>query len=279
MENKEIVIKPSSGLFEIDLQELWEYRDLIKVFISKNFKTVYKQTILGPLWLVINPILTSIIFTFVFGNFAGISTDGVPKFLFYITGSTIWALFKNATMYTSNTFVTNRHIFTKIYFPRLASPIAQVICSTINFLIQLGALAVFFIGYMLTGTPLKIGPKMLLIIPIIFQIAVLALGIGLISSCLCAKYRDFRMVISLVLDLWMYATPVIYPVSVTGGWMNALLQLNPLTPLVSNFKWAILGSGEFIGAGWILSAVITFIVITIGVVGFQRVEKNFADTV
>ncbi len=279
MENKEIVIKPSTGLFEIDLKELWEYRDLIKVFVARNFKTVYKQTILGPLWLIINPLFTSIIYTFVFGNFAGISTDGVPGFLFYITGTTIWALFKNATIYTSNTFVEHRFVFTKVYFPRLATPIAKVICSAINFLIQLVAMAVFFVGYMIAGTPLEISPKMLIIIPLVIQTTVLSLGVGLVSSCLCAKYRDFQMVINLVLELWMYATPVIYPVSATGGWMNAILQLNPMTPVVSNFKWAILGTGKFMGGSWLLSMLITFIIITVGVVFFQKIEKNFADTV
>ncbi len=279
MSNKEIVIKPAKGLFEIDLKEIWDYRDLITIMVKRNFKVVYKQTILGPVWLVINPLLTSIIFTFVFGNFAGISTDGVPKFLFYITGSTIWALFKNATIYTSNIFVQNQKVFTKIYFPRLTTPIAQVICSTTNFMIQLGALFVFFIGYMIIGTPLKFSLNMVLIIPIILQIAAFSLGVGLISSSLCAKYRDFQFVITLIVDLWMYATPVIYPVSVTSGIMNLILQINPMTPIVSNFKWAILGSGEFMGGSWVLSWVTTLIVLGIGIVAFQKIEKTFADTV
>ncbi len=279
MNDKEIIIRPSTKLFEINFKEFWEYRDLIKVLIKKNFKSVYKQTILGPAWLIINPILTSIIFTFVFGNFAGISTDGVPKFLFYITGTTVWGLFKTAVNNTSNTFVANQKVFTKIYYPRLCAPIAQIMNSTINFMIQLGALMVFFIGYMIMGTNLKFTVNMFLVPFIILETVMLALGIGLISSCLCAKYRDFQFIITLMLDLWMYVTPVVYPVSLTGGWMNFIIKLNPMTPIVSNFKWAILGSGEFMGGSWILSWITTLIVLTIGVVAFQKIEKTFADTV
>ena len=279
MDKTEIIIKSKSSIFDFKLKELWDYRDLIKILIKKNFKIVYKQTILGPAWLVINPILTSIIFTFVFGNFAGISTDGVPPFLFYISGSTIWGLFNAAITNTSNTFVQNQRVFTKIYYPRLAAPLAMVINSTINFLIQLTALYVFFIGYMITGTPLKFSFNMLLLIPLIIQTSTLAFGVGLISSALCAKYRDFTFIITLGMNLWMYITPVVYPMSLTGGWMNWILNLNPMTPVVSNFKWALLGSGNFMGASWILSIIVTLAVLFVGLVLYSMTEKNFADTV
>lgn len=279
MDNKEVVIKPNNGWFDINLKEIWDYRDLVAVMVSRNFKMVYKQTILGPIWLVINPILTSVIFTFVFGEFAGLSTDGVPPFLFYVSGTTIWSLFNTAVTNTSNTFVQNSRVFTKIYFPRLVSPISMVINSTVNFLIQLTSLFIFFIIYMLTGTPLKFTVNMLLIIPLVIQTSALALAVGLISSCMCAKYRDFTFIITLGLNLWMYVTPVVYPVSLTGGWMNFIISLNPLTPIVSNFKWALLGSGSFMGSVWVLSIVETVVMLAAGILLFNRVSKNFADTV
>ncbi|MBQ3007964.1 MAG: ABC transporter permease [Oscillospiraceae bacterium] len=279
MENKEIIIKPSSSLFSINLKEIWDYRDLLKMLIEKNLKLVYKQTILGPAWMVINPILTSIIFTFVFGSFAGISTDGVPPFLFYVAGNTIWGLFNTAVTNTSNTFVNNQAVFTKIYFPRLVTPLAMVINSAINFLIQLAALMVFFVVYMITGTGVSFHIRMLLVIPLVVQTCMLALGVGLISSCLGAKYRDFRYIITLVMNLWMYVTPVVYPMSLTGGWMNFILTLNPMTPIVSNFKWAFLGSGYFMGGSWVLSIVITVAILFLGIVWYSKVERTFADTV
>ena len=276
---KEIVWKPRSSMLEIDLKELWDYRDLVIVLINKHFKLVYKQTILGPLWLVINPILTSVIFTFVFGNFAGIPTDNVPPFLFYVAGSTIWNLFSNAVKHTSTSFVHNKHLFTKIYFPRIAAPLAMVINSLLNYFIQLAALFVFFIFYMVIGTDLKLTPQMLLVFPLAIQTIMLALGVGLISSALTAKYRDFTMVIDLVMNLWMYVTPVVYPISLTGGLMNLVLKLNPMTAIVSNFKWAFLGSGSLMIGGWIWSLFLTVVILYIGIVLFSWIDKNFADNV
>lgn len=279
MNDKEIIIRPVSNAFKVNFKEIWEYRDLLKMLIEKNFKLIYKQTILGPAWMVINPILTSIIFTFVFGSFAGISTDGVPPFLFYVTGNTIWGLFNSAVTNTSNTFVNNQGVFTKIYFPRLVTPIAMVINSAINFLIQLAALMVFFVIYLITGTDIAFHPRMLIVLPLIFQTCILALGVGLISSCLCSKYRDFRYIITLVMNLWMYITPVVYPMSLTGGWMNLILTLNPMTPIVSNFKWAFLGSGYFMSTSWAFSIFTTLMVALVGVAWYSKVEKTFADTV
>jgi len=279
MDSKEIIIRPSDNKFKIDIKELWAYRDLIVMLIEKNFKLIYKQTILGPAWMIINPVLTSIIFTFVFGNFAGISTDGVPPFLFYVAGNTIWGLFSTGVNNTNNTFVNNRALFTKIYFPRLITPIAMVINSAINFLIQLASLMIFFIGYMIAGTDVAFHPRMLLVIPLVVQTCVLSLGVGLISSCLGSKYRDFRYIILLVMNLWMYVTPVVYPMSLTGGWMNFILTLNPMTPIVSNFKWAFLGSGSFMGGSWIMSIITTLFVAWVGIAWFSKVEKTFADTV
>lgn len=276
---KEIIIRPPHGWFDFDIKELWEYRDLVKEFVVRNFKLIYKQTILGPAWLVFNPIITSVIFTFVFGQFAGISTDGVPQFLFYMSGNTLWSLFSTSITNNSNLFFVNKQVFGKIYFPRLATPLAQSISCLINFLIQFAALLVFFLFYMFTGSPLSFSAKMLIIPVILVQTSLLALGVGLIFSALTAKYRDFTFIVTLGMQLWMYVSPVVYPMSLTGGWMYKILLLNPMTPILNNFKWAFLGSGEFMLWSWLLSFVVTGVVLFAGIAVFGKVEKTFVDTV
>ena len=276
---KEIIIRPPQGWFDFDIKELWEYRDLVKEFVVRNFKLIYKQTILGPAWLVFNPIITSVIFTFVFGQFAGISTDGVPQFLFYMAGNTLWSLFSTAVTNNSNLFFANKQVFGKIYFPRLATPLAQSISCLINFMIQFAALLVFFVFYMLTGSPIRFSINMLIIPVILIQTTLLALGISLIFSALTSKYRDFTFIVSLGMSLWMYISPVVYPMSLTGGWMYKILLLNPMTPILNNFKWAFLGSGEFMLWSWLLSFVVTAVFLVAGVAIFGKVEKTFVDTV
>ena len=276
---KEIIIRPPQGWFNLDIKELWEYRDLVKEYILRNFKLIYKQTILGPAWLVFNPIITSVIFTFVFGQFAGISTDGVPQFLFYMAGNTVWNLFSTSVTTNSNLFFANKQVFGKIYFPRLVIPLSQSISCLINFMIQFAALLVFFVFYMLTGSPIRFSINMLIIPVILIQTTLLALGIGLIFSALTSKYRDFTFIVSLGMSLWMYISPVVYPMSLTGGWMYKILLLNPLTPILNNFKWAFLGSGEFMLWSWLLSFVVTAVFLVAGVAIFGKVEKTFVDTV
>ena len=276
---KEIIIRPPHGWFDFDYKELWEYRDLVKEFVVRNFKLIYKQTILGPAWLVFNPIITSVIFTFVFGQFAGISTDGVPQFLFYMTGNTLWSLFSTAVLNNSNLFYANAQVFGKIYFPRIATPLSQSISCLINFMIQFAALVVFFVFYMVTGSPIAFSVKILLIPVILLQTTLLALGISLICSALTANYRDFTFIITLGMQLWMYVSPVVYPMSLTGGWMYKLLLLNPMTPILNNFKWAFLGSGDFMLWSWLLSMVVTAVCLLLGIAVFGKVEKTFVDTV
>ena len=276
---KEIIIRPPQGWFDFDIKELWEYRDLVKEFVVRNFKLIYKQTILGPAWLVFNPIITSVIFTFVFGQFAGISTDGVPQFLFYMAGNTLWSLFSTAVTNNSNLFFANKQVFGKIYFPRLATPLAQSISCLINFMIQFAALLVFFVFYMLTGSPIRFSINMLIIPVILIQTTLLALGISLIFSALTSKYRDFTFIVTLGMSLWMYISPVVYPMSLTGGWMYKILLLNPMTPILNNFKWAFLGSGEFMLWSWLLSFVVTALCLVAGIAIFGKVEKTFVDTV
>ncbi|MBP1571558.1 MAG: ABC transporter permease [Oscillospiraceae bacterium] len=276
--NKEIVITASNKWFDINLKEIWEYRDLIFNFVSRNFKVSYKQTILGPVWLLLNPLATSIIFTFIFGQFAGLSTDGVPQFLFYTAGTTLWNLCNSNTTSNSNIFVANAGVYGKIYFPRLTVPISQTISSVINFIIQFVALIIIFAIYAIKGD-VSFSARMLLAPVFILHTAVLSVSIGLVASALCAKYRDFIYVMPLAVQLWMYITPVVYTMDTTGGWMYKLLLLNPMTSVMNNFKWAFLGSGQFMMGGWIFSLVLTAILATAGVVLFSKTEKTFIDTV
>ena len=280
MENqKEIIIRPPHGWFDFDIKELWQYRDLVKEYDVRNIKLIYKQTVLGPAWLVLNPIITSVIFTFVFGQFAGISTDGVPQFLFYMAGNTLWSLFSTSITNNSNLFFANKQVFGKIYFPRLATPLSQSISCLINFFIQFAALMVFFVFYMFTGSPLKFSLRMLIIPVILVQTTLLALGVSLIFSALTAKYRDFTFIVTLGMQLWMYVSPVVYPMSLTGGWMYKILLINPMTPILNNFKWAFLGSGSFMLWSWLLSFVLTAVCLFAGIAVFGKVEKTFVDTV
>lgn len=277
--NKEIVIRPPAGWFEFNLLELWDYKDLIVELVMKNFRLIYKQTILGPIWLIFNPIVTSVVFTFVFGSFAGLETDGLPQFLFYMTGNTLWNFFANCVNTNANTFRNNAGIYGKVYFPRLTIPLSHVISGFINFLMQFVSLLVFFFIYKFTGTELHIAPRMLLLPLIMLQTILLSLAVGLVLSCLCYKYRDFVFIINLGMQLWMYLTPIVYSMSNTGGWMHTILLLNPMTPIIHNFRYALLGRGGLMIGSWILSLGMTGILLFAGVVLFNKVARTFVDTV
>ncbi len=271
------VIKSQKSTF--DFKEVWRYRDLILLFVQRNFKLVYKQTILGPLWLILNPLLTSVIFTFIFGGFGGISTDGLPQFLFYLSGNTIWGMFNTSVLNTANTFIANANIFGKIYFPRVTVPISQILSAVINFLIQFVMLALFWVYYYLTGAELTITPYILLVPLLLIQAILLALGVGVIVSSLTTKYRDLAIAVSFGMQLWMYASPVVYPISETGGMMREIILLNPVTPIIHNFKFALFGSDELLTGYWLLSWIVTLVLLFFGLRLFNKVEKTFIDTV
>ena len=278
-ENWTTEIKPKTGWFYIDLKELLQYKDLITMFVKRDFKTLYKQTILGPLWIIINPLLTTIMYTIVFGNIANISTDGMPQILFYMLGTTVWTYFSTSLTKTSTTFTANSSIFGKVYFPRLVTPISTVVSGVINFVVQFVMFLCFAIYYYVIGAPIQ--PNMyILITPLLLvQLACLSLGFGVIISSLTTKYRDLAVLVTFGVQLWMYATPVVYPASQIGGRLKTLMMLNPVSPIVESFRYAFLGSGfipwNFLG----ISVVTTLVVLFIGVVLFSRVEKTFMDTV
>lgn len=273
------VIKPKTGWLDINLKELFQYKDLITMFVKRDFKTLYKQTILGPLWIIINPLLTTIMFTIVFGNIANISTDGMPQIVFYMLGTTVWTYFSTSLTKTAATFTGNAAIFGKVYFPRLVTPISTVISGLINFAVQFVMFVGFAIYFYIKGAPIH--PNIcILIAPILLvQLACLSLGFGIIISSLTTKYRDLAVLVTFGVQLWMYATPVVYPASQIGGKLKTLMMLNPVSPIVESFRYAFLGSGSipwnFLG----ISVITTLVVLFIGVVLFSRVEKTFMDTV
>jgi len=274
------VIRPVTGWFDLHLADLWRYRDLIMLFVRRDFVAVYKQTILGPLWYLIQPIMTTIVFTFVFGKIAKIPTDGVPPTLFYFAGLTVWSYFSGCLNRTSNTFVGNAGIFGKVYFPRLAVPISVVISGLISFFIQMGLFMGILLYYALQGAVFAINPMYLLVLPLlILQIAALGLGFGIIVSSLTTKYRDLAQLVGFGVQLWMYATPIAYPSSqVPAKWLW-LISLNPMTPVVELFRIAFLGVGTVHPWQIALSVITTVVILFVGIILFSRVEKSFMDTV
>ena len=273
------IIKPKTGWFDINLKELVQYKDLIVMFVKRDFKTMYKQTILGPLWIIINPLLTTLMFTVVFGNIANISTDGMPQIVFYMLGTTVWTYFSSCLTKTSSTFTGNAAIFGKVYFPRLVTPISTVISGLINFGVQFLMFLGFMAYFMIKGSPIEPNLWILITPLLLVQLAALALGFGIIISSMTTKYRDLAVLVTFGVQLWMYATPVVYPASQIGGKLKTLMMLNPVSPIVESFRYAFLGSGSIPWNYLGISVVTTLVVLFAGVVLFSRVEKTFMDTV
>ena len=284
----DLVIKPKESLFSVDFKELWRYRDLCSLFVKRNIITQYKQTVLGPLWWLIQPALTVIMYMVVFGGIAGIPTDGVPQPLFYLCGICMWQYFSDCLTKTSNTFVNNSGIFGKVYFPRLVMPLADVISNLLRFGIQFGLFIVVYIGYWLFNPTCNAHLTLyaLLFPLLVIMMAGLALGFGTIISSLTTKYRDLQVLFSFLVQLWMYATPIVYPLSQTAGRqlygisVKTLMCLNPVTPVIEAFKYGFLGAGEFVGWRWLIySFVFMVLLLGLGIVVFNKVQKSFMDTV
>lgn len=272
------IIKPKSKLFDLKLRELWQYRDLIVMFVKRDFKTMYKQTILGPLWIIINPILTTLMQVLVFGNIANISTDGMPQFLFYMAGNTMWLYFSGCLTKTSNTFTSNAGVFGKVYFPRLVTPISIVISGLISFGVQFGIFLVADIYYTVQG---YIAPNiMVLLTPfLVLELALLGMGCGIIISALTTKYRDLAVLVTFGVQLWMYGSAIIYPISSLPEKWGKLLMLNPVVPVVEAFRYAFTGRGTFSPKSLSIGSFITIVILFVGMVIFNKVEKTFMDTV
>ncbi len=273
------VIKPKTGWFDIDIKNIWKYKDLIKLFVRRSFVSMYKQTVLGPAWAIIQPLCTTVIFTVIFGNIAGLAPGGVPSFLFFMAGNITWGYFANCLNATSTTFTGNAAIFGKVYFPRLVMPITTVISNLISFAIQY----VFFLGfwiYFLVTTDSMQPNLFILMTPILLvHMALMGLGIGIICSSLTTKYRDLTMLISFGVQLWMYLTPVAYDYQIISDKWRTLYMCNPMTPVINTMRYAYLGIGEFEPGYYLLSWAVTLVMLFFGVLLFSRVEKTFMDTV
>ena len=282
--NRTTVIRPKTGWFDLHLRELTHYKDLVFLFVKRNFISMYKQTVLGPAWAVIQPFLTTVVFSLVFGSIAGLSANGVPAFVFYLSGNVLWGYFSGCLTQTSDTFIANSGILGKVYFPRLVMPISTVLSKLIDFAIQFAFLLIFVVFYTLTGAGTHPNWYVLMTPLLIAQMAMLSLGCGVIISAATTKYRDLRMLVSFGVQLWMYASPIAYDmfsmgVFAPGSRYYGLYMCNPVTPVVNIFRYAFLGIGQidwfYYGISWIT----TVIVLLIGVVLFSRVEKTFMDTV
>mgnify|MGYP001566439535 FL=1 len=272
------VISSDHSLFKLNLKEVWDYRDLVYMFVKRDFVSSFKQTILGPLWFFINPIFTTVVYLIVFGNIANLSTDGAPKILFYLAGVTLWNYFSSSLGGTSNVFVGNAGIFGKVYFPRLVMPITIVISNLMRFGVQFLLFLVVFFYYWYKG---EVTPNWwVLFTPIfILMMSLFALGVGMIFSSLTTKYRDLSMLLTFGISLYMYATPVIYPTSMLSAKIQPYAKYNPLTGIFEGFKYAWMGVGEFHPIMLVYSSVIILILLAIGTVIFNKVEKGFMDTV
>ena len=272
------VISSEHSLFKLNLREVWDYRDLVYMFVKRDFVSSFKQTILGPLWFFINPIFTTVVYLIVFGNIANLSTDGAPKILFYLAGVTLWNYFSSSLGGTSNVFVGNAGIFGKVYFPRLVMPITIVISNLMRFGVQFLLFLVVFFYYWYKG---EVAPNWwVLFTPIfILMMSLFALGVGMIFSSLTTKYRDLSMLLTFGISLYMYATPVIYPTSMLSAKIQPYAKYNPLTGIFEGFKYAWMGVGEFHPIMLVYSSVIILILLAIGTVIFNKVEKGFMDTV
>lgn len=274
-----LIIRPQKRLLDIDVKDLWRYRDLWYMYVRRDIVTLYKQTILGPLWFVIQPVLTTVMYMFVFGGLAGISTDGAPQPLFYLSGITLWNYFSDSFNASSNVFTNNASIFGKVYFPRLVVPLASLTSNLLKMSIQLVLFILVYIGYVIAGTPLLINASLLLFPFYVLLLAGHASSWGLIVSSVTSKYRDLRFLVSFGLQLFMYATPIIYPLSVAGDKYRWILELNPLTPVFEAFKYGCLGCGSFSWGGLLYSFVFMLVTLFLAVIVFNRVERTFMDTV
>ena len=275
------VIQPKTKLLSVDFKEIWRYRDLMMLFVKRNIITQYKQTVLGPLWYLIQPLMTTVMYMVVFGGIAKISTDGLPQPLFYLAGICFWQYFSDCLTKTSNTFVNNAGIFGKVYFPRLVTPLSDVISNLVRFSIQFTLFLCVYMYYVIF-TDVHVAPNWyaLLFPVLVTMIAGLALGFGILFSSMTTKYRDLQLLLSFFVSLWMYATPVIYPLStITNEKIKLAMMLNPLTGIVEFFKYGFLGVGCH--DLWMLGYSFAFMVVLlgIGIVVFNKVQRSFMDTV
>ena len=278
---KRIYIRPKSGRFNLNIKELWRYRDLIALFVRRTFVAQYKQTILGPAWAIIQPLFTTVIFTVVFGNVAKLDTGSVPHFVFYMCSNVLWCYFSSCLTTTANTFTANSAILGKVYFPRLVMPVSSVISGLISYAIQMAFFLIIWAVYLIRATPGIHATWALVLVPLmILETSMLGLGCGVIISALTTKYRDLAMLVNFGVQLWMYASPVAYGSSQISGELKKIFMLNPMAPILDTYRYAFFGGEAGIPYNYlIISACVTVIILFTGIALFSIVEKTFTDTI
>ena len=278
-ENWTTVIEPKRKWYNIGLKELIKYKDLIFLFVKRDFSTLYKQTILGPLWILINPFLTTVFFTLVFGRIANISTNSIPQFLFYMCGNVLWGFFSRTLTKNSSLYLSNAGLLKKVYFPRLSLAVTSNITSFINFLLQLAMFLGFLFYFIIKKSPVKPNICILAVPVLLFICSMLATGTGLIITAVTTKYRDLSVLTSFGVQLWFYITPIVYPLSAVPDNMRKFFLLNPMTSVMEAFRYAFLGSGNFSFTNLLASAAISFVILLAGLFAFARSERNFSDII
>lgn len=278
------IIKPNKSIWAVDFKELWDYRDLLFLFVRRDVVTVYKQTVLGPIWFFVQPIFTTVVYIFVFSSIAGLSTDGLPQTLFYLSGIIMWNYFADCFNTTADTFKQNAHIFGKVYFPRLIIPLSKVISGLIKLLIQLGLFLIFYFYYFSKTDAISPNSTLFFFPVLLLFMSGIGLGLGLIFSSLTAKYRDLKFLIAFAVQLMMYATPVIYPMSEisytnSGLLIREAMFWNPFSHIIEGFRYSTMGQGDFSVYGLVYSLCFTLIILISGILIFNRTERNFMDTI
>ena len=280
LQNYHVHYGPAQGWSRVDLRELWRYKDLIWLFVKRDFNVMYKQTVLGPAWILINPLMSTAMYCVMFGTIAQLSTDGVPQILFYLAGTALWGFFSSCINKVSGTFTTNSNIFSKVYFPRLAMPISTVISGLINFLVQFALFFILLLVYLAKGEISPHWGMLLLCVPLVLQVGLLGLGCGIIVSSLTTRYRDLMVVVTFGVQLWMYGSPVVYPLSmIDNRLLRAVMLVNPMTAPMESFRYIFFGTGQVNGLMWVLSLAWTAVLLVVGLSLFSKVEKTFVDTV
>jgi lipopolysaccharide transport system permease protein len=275
----DLIIEPQSSLLKLNFKDVWRYRDLLVMFVKRDFVSFYKQTILGPLWFFIQPIFTTFVFAFVFGNLAGLSTDGLPQYLFYLSGITAWNYFSDCLTKTSTVFKDNANIFGKVYFPRLIMPLSIVVSNLVRFGVQLTLFFIVMAYFGIQGANFKITSAVLLFPLLVVLMALLGLGLGLIITAMTTKYRDLSFLVTFGVQLLMYGTTVIYPLSAAPEKYRYLIELNPMTGIIEAFRFAFLGQGHLTIYSLLYSGIFAIIVALVGILIFNRTERSFVDTI
>lgn len=278
-ENWTTEIRSRSGWFDIRPMELWHYRDLISLFVRRDFVSIYKQTILGPFWFLLQPLFSTVVFTIIFGGIARIPTDGLPPTIFYMAGIIVWNYFSSCLTRTSDTFTANAGIFGKVYFPRLSVPLSIAIINMLTFAIQFSFFLCFLLYFYLKGSSVQPNWWVVITPLLLLQMGALGLGLGIIVSSLTTKYRDLAFVMGFGVQLWMYATPIVYPMSQIPEKWHWIYALNPMAAIVETFRYAFLGAGSIQPWQLGLSLAVTLLLLAVGIIMFSRVEKTFMDTV